>query len=276
MLELKEAINIATEQLKRAGVVNAENDAKDLYCYMAGIDRTRLMLYWQGVLQDNQIDQFFSLIEKRAARIPLQHILGETEFMGLRFKVNENVLIPRQDTETVVEEALKYAKLDALDLCTGSGCIAISLAKLGKCHVVATDISKEALLIAEANAKLNDVRVKFIESDMFSKLGHKKFDLIVSNPPYIPTIAIPLLDPEVKDHDPRIALDGGREGTDFYKIIAKEAKDHLKKGGTLVLEIGYDQGMLVKEMLENSGYTDIYIKKDLAGNDRVIVARGEK
>ncbi len=277
-LSIKEAIRIAENQLLEAGVSDAKHDAKELYCYQAGIDSLHLLLSWQNSLQDNQVDAYFDLVAKRASHIPLQHIIGEQEFMGFKFKVNPDVLIPRQDTEVVVEEALKYAKGDVLDLCTGSGAIAVSIAKLSKAKVTATDVSKAALKVAEENAATNNVKIKFIESDMFKELkgkhSNKTYDLIVSNPPYISTLAIEILALEVKDHDPRMALDGGEDGLDFYRIIAKEAPEHLKKNGTLVLEIGDDQGRLVPALLEATGrFTDIQVLKDLANRDRIVVAK---
>ena len=199
-LPLKELINIGAKQLKDAGVADAEIDAKELYCFMQGIDRTALMLRWQDVLQDNQCEAYFALIEKRASRVPLQHITGRQEFMGMSFEVNEKVLIPRQDTETMVEDALElmekgtlrgqgYADSlkkggDVLDLCCGSGAIGISIAKLAKgARVTCSDISREAIAVAEKNARLNGCKsVKFTESDMFAafggRLGKKKFNLI--------------------------------------------------------------------------------------------------
>ena len=262
-LPLKELISIGAKQLRDAGVADAEIDAKELYCFMQNMDRTALMLRWQEVLQDNQCEAYFDLIERRASRVPLQHITGRQEFMGLPFEVNDKVLIPRQDTETMVEDALELIDkgtlrgqeytdglgkgTDVLDLCCGSGAIGISIAKLAKgAHVTCSDLSKEALEVAERNARLNDCKsVKFTESDMFDafcgRLGKKKFNLIISNPPYIPPSVIEGLEPEVRDHEPMMALDGGEDGLDFYRIIAQQAPEHLKKGGVLMMEIGFDQ-----------------------------------
>ncbi len=294
-LPLKELISIGAKQLRDAGVADAEIDAKELYCFMQNMDRTALMLRWQEVLQDNQCEAYFDLIERRASRVPLQHITGRQEFMGLPFEVNDKVLIPRQDTETMVEDALELLDkgtlrrqeytgglgkgTDVLDLCCGSGAIGISIAKLAKgAHVTCSDLSKEALEVAQRNARLNDCKsVKFTESDMFDafcgRLGKKKFNLIISNPPYIPPSVIEGLEPEVREHEPMMALDGGEDGLDFYRIIAQQAPEHLKKGGVLMLEIGFDQKDAVKELLQETGrFEKIVGLTDLTGKDRIIVA----
>lgn len=294
-LPLKELISIGAKQLRDAGVADAEIDAKELYCFMQNMDRTALMLRWQEVLQDNQCEAYFDLIERRASRVPLQHITGRQEFMGLPFEVNDKVLIPRQDTETMVEDALELLDkgtlrrqeytgglgkgTDVLDLCCGSGAIGISIAKLAKgAHVTCSDLSKEALEVAQRNARLNDCKsVKFTESDMFDafcgRLGKKKFNLIISNPPYIPPSVIEGLEPEVRDHEPMMALDGGEDGLDFYRIIAQQAPEHLKKGGVLMLEIGFDQKDAVKGLLQETGrFEKIIGLTDLTGKDRIIVA----
>ena len=294
-LPIKELISIGTKQLRDAGVADAEIDAKELYCYMRGMDRTALMLRWQEVMQDNQCEAYFNLIERRASRVPLQHITGRQEFMGLPFEVNEKVLIPRQDTETMVEDALELMEKgtlrgqeytdglkrggDILDLCCGSGAIGISIAKLAKgAHVTCSDLSKDALEVADRNARLNDCKsVKFTESDMFAafcgRLGKKKFNLIISNPPYIPPSVIEGLEPEVRDHEPMMALDGGADGLDFYRIIAQHAPEHLKKGGVLMLEIGFDQKDAVKGLLQETGrFEKIIGLTDLTGKDRIVCA----
>lgn len=294
-LPLKELISIGAKQLRDAGVADAEIDAKELYCFMQNMDRTAHMLRWQEVLQDNQCEAYFDLIERRASRVPLQHITGRQEFMGLPFEVNDKVLIPRQDTETMVEDALELLDkgtlrrqeytgglgkgTDVLDLCCGSGAIGISIAKLAKgAHVTCSDLSKEALEVAQRNARLNDCKsVKFTESDMFDafcgRLGKKKFNLIISNPPYIPPSVIEGLEPEVRDHEPMMALDGGEDGLDFYRIIAQQAPEHLKKGGVLMMEIGFDQKNAVKGLLQETGrFEKIVGLTDLTGKDRIIVA----
>ena len=246
-------------------------------------------------MQDNQCEAYFDLIERRASRVPLQHITGRQEFMGLPFEVNDKVLIPRQDTETMVEDALELLDkgtlrgqeypgglgkgTDVLDLCCGSGAIGVSIAALAKgVHVTCSDLSKEALEVAERNARLNDCKsVKFTESDMFDafcgRIGKKQFNLIISNLPYIPPSVIEGLEPEVRDHEPVMALDGGQDGLDFYRIIAQQAPEHLKKGGVLMLEIGFDQKDAVKGLLQKTGrFEKIVGLTDLAGKDRIICA----
>lgn len=279
-LELKEAIKIAKNQLSEAGIHDAENDAKELYCNLTGIDRVGLMMRWTDIIQDNRLDAYFDLVEKRAAHTPLQHITGKQEFMGFVFKVNDNVLIPRMDTETLVCEAIKRLERggDVLDLGTGSGAIGISIARLcPKTKVTLSDISEAALEIAEENIALNKVKVKTVRSDLLAafkgRLGAKKFDMIISNPPYIATGVIAGLEPEVREHEPMLALDGGADGLNFYRLIAQDAPNHLKKDGVLMLEIGYDQGYLVSALLRESGRFDgIEVIKDISGNDRVIVS----
>lgn len=302
-LSVKELIKIAERQLADAGVADAQIDAKELYCFLMDYDKTALMMHWQDVLQDNQCEAYFALIEKRAKRQPLQHITGEQEFMGFPFKVNEHVLIPRQDTETMVEDAIELLEkgtlrggaygrgkplkgsADILDLCCGSGAIGISLAKtFGKAKVVCTDVSPQALKTARENASYNACKnIKFAESDMFEapffngRFGKKKFDLIISNPPYIESEVIEGLEPEVKDHEPRLALDGGTDGLNFYRKIAQEAAAYLKKDGVLMMEIGCEQKDAVKEILRQTGeYERIIGLTDLTGRDRIVAAIKKK
>ena len=297
-LSVKEILNIGQRRLQDAGVSDADLDCKLLYCFMRNITRTQLILMYQNVLEDRLCDEYFRLIDERASGKPLQYITGTQEFMGLEFDVNESVLIPRQDTETMVEDVISVIKdgalrgeslegtgrreWDILDLCTGSGAIGISLAKLltgVKVNVTCSDVSKAALEVARKNAGKLGVskNIKFAEGDMFApfdgRFKKKKFDLIVSNPPYIESDVIPTLQTEVKDHEPMSALDGGDDGLDFYRIIAGEAGGFLKKRGVLFLEIGCDQGNAVRELLtEAGGYSDIRCLKDLAGRDRIIYA----
>lgn len=295
-LPLKELIAIGTQQLRAAGVADAEIDARELYCFMHGIDRVGLMLRWQEAVPDELCEKYFDLVAVRASRVPLQHITGVQEFMGLRFKVNENVLIPRQDTETMVEDALElmekgslrgaeyasakdFKNVDVLDLCTGSGAIGVSLARLSKgTKVTCSDLSEDALALAKENAVSNGCKnVKFASGDLFEpfrgKLGNKKFGFIISNPPYIPPAVIAGLEPEVRVHEPAMALDGGVDGLDFYRRIAAEAPGHLKKRGVLMMEIGWDQGVAVTELLAAGGrFEKIQCLKDLTGKDRIVVA----
>lgn len=297
-LPLKELIKIGQTQLEEAGVADAAIDSKELYCFMMGYDKVSLMMHWQDVLQDNQCEAYFDLIQRRAERVPLQHITEEQEFMGLSFKVNENVLIPRQDTETMVEDAIELvtkgtlrrneylqdkgmkAGAEILDLCCGSGAIGISLASnISKAKVTCSDISESALAVAKENASRNDCKIKFIQSSMFDSkafegtFGKKKYDLIISNPPYIESHEIDVLEPEVRDHEPRLALDGGEDGLDFYRMIAEDAWEHLKKNGCIMLEIGYNQKDAVKEILrQTEKYDKIVGLTDLTGKDRIVVA----
>lgn len=230
----------------------------------------------QGSADSERLFQRYrELLEKRSSHIPLQHLTGEQEFMGLPFYVNEHVLIPRQDTETLAEEALKRLRADmkVLDLCTGSGCIALSLAKLGpKIRVDASDISREALAVAEKNARRLGVRVRLIHSDLFSGIAGP-YDMIVSNPPYIRTSVIEELSEEVRLHEPFQALDGREDGLYFYRRIIKEGKSRLSENGWLLLEIGYDQAEEVASLLAGGGFREIMTVRDLAGHDRVVTAR---
>lgn len=222
--------------------------------------------------EDEQVENFLVMLEKRVSSIPFAYIVGHKEFMKLDFMVNENVLIPRADTEILVEEAIKCNKRKILDMCTGSGCIAISLAYyLEEANITASDISFEALKIAKKNAMINEVDVEFVESDLFSDIT-EKYDMIVSNPPYIRSEAIKTLQYEVQK-EPILALDGGKTGLKFYEKIIPEARQHLENGGVLLLEIGYDQGECVKKMLEDNDYYKVKIIKDLDQNDRVVIGQ---
>ena len=275
-MTIKELITIGEEKLNNAGIHDYANDARELLCLATGKDRTGLIMYINSEVANETAQRYYDLIAERAGRMPLQHITGEQEFMGYRFKVTKDVLVPRFDTELLVEEAAKRAILGAkiLDLCTGSGIIGIALKKMcfGS-EVTMTDVSDEALMIAEENARANKAEVRIVKSDMFEALDPKeKFTLIVSNPPYIPAAEIEKLDPEVRDHDPRLALDGGEDGLDFYRVIASEAPKYLAPGGQVLLEIGYDQGESVPALLEAAGFKSIEVLKDLAGNDRVVAA----
>ena len=220
------------------------------------------------------MEQYGALIEKRSAHIPLQHITGEQEFMGLPFYVNEYVLVPRQDTECLVELAMDYVKgKKVLDMCTGSGCIAVSLMLLGKtleCHAV--DVSKEALEVAKRNIERNHAVVTLVESNLFEKVT-EEYDVIVSNPPYIPPKVIEELSEEVKEHEPRLALDGGEDGLDFYRRITRECKEYLSESGFLFYEIGCEQAADVMKIMQNEGFCEVKCQKDYAGNDRVVYGK---
>ena len=277
-------------QLSKAFCMDPKIDAQELYCYLTGLDKVSLFLKAEEEVDPETEEKYMELIMRRAERIPLQHITGVQEFMGYTFKVNPHVLIPRQDTETLVTEAAKtiqstpreklsfFEKLkgrkewDVLDLCCGSGAVGISLAKIcSNVKVTATDISAEAVETAEANAEDLRVKVRFLTGDMFEPVKGRKFDMIVSNPPYIRTNMISILQEEVKDHEPLNALDGGRDGLDFYRTIVEKAADFLKPEGFLLMEIGHDQGEDLRKMLKDSGkYSPAVVIKDLPGRDRVV------
>jgi release factor glutamine methyltransferase len=274
MSTYKQLLQTGRELLKQQGIADADVDAWYLLAHVYKMNRTDLLLKGDLSVDEQAGQQYLELIHQRAAHIPLQHILGSQEFMGLEFEVNGDVLIPRQDTETLVEEVLKYSEdKSVLDMCTGSGCIIISLAKLGKLrHAVGVDLSEKALAVAAGNAEKHMVKVELLQSDLFDRVKGS-FDIIVSNPPYIPSGDIEDLMPEVRNFEPRIALDGSNDGLEFYRCISKEAKKHLNPDGLIFYEIGYNQGEAVKLILTEEGYTDVIIKKDLSGLDRIVTAR---
>ena len=346
-----DVLNYGKKILKNAGIAEADLDAWYLFEQIFGISRAQYFLCARENIAgstaqkiavqeqhgdllesgnalecaelwlEEKLSAYENALKKRAARIPLQQIIGQQEFMGLTFFVNEHVLIPRQDTETLVELVLQEQKdkdISILDMCTGSGCIAVSLKKLGGyAHVEGADISEEALKVAKRNSeeilenndvnndavssrteqiqncmnltnnqnkqnnsaerkaseanKLSQAGVTFRHSDMFSAFSEiEQFNVIVSNPPYIPSAVIEELEPEVRDHEPRGALDGTADGLYFYRILAEECAKHLTPGGHVYFEIGYDQGMAVKELLDNHGFKDTRVIQDLTGKDRVV------
>ena len=346
-----DVLNYGKKILKNAGIVEADLDAWYLFGQIFGISRAQYFLCARENIAGNtaqkmaaqeqtgnslesknaldcvelwlkeKLSAYENTLEKRASRIPLQQILGQQEFMGLTFFVNEHVLIPRQDTETLVELVLNEQKdknVSILDMCTGSGCIAVSLKKLGGYACVeGADISEEALKVAKRNSEeilensdvnndavssrteqiqnctnltnnqnkqdnseermVSEVRtvpqtgVTFRRSDMFSAFPEtERFNVIVSNPPYIPSAVIEELEPEVRDHEPRGALDGTADGLYFYRILAEECAKHLTPGGHVYFEIGYDQGAAVKELLDIHGFKDTRVIQDLTGKDRVV------
>lgn len=275
------------EKLNTAKVPEASLDARLLLEYACGTNHNTLLSHGDMEVSPEDEAKYRDFIAKRLDRIPVAYIVGNTEFMGIEFDVTKDVLIPNQDTETLAEEALRYLHdgMSVLDLCTGSGCIALSLLKYSNdTHAVGTDMSDAALLIAGQNAKKLglDERFNAVKADIFPgnrESGDssaddgqydKKYDLIVSNPPYIPTAVIETLEPEVKTFEPYMALDGSEDGLAFYKRIVPGAKEYLYKSGYLLLEIGFDQGEAVKELMETNGYKDVQVIKDLGGNDRVV------
>ena len=268
----REAIHLGEKVLSIAGVPDVKTDAWLLFEYVAKIDRNYYYTYIDEEITEQTLAEYECALKKRAERIPVQYITGETEFMGLPFKVNSNVLIPRQDTETLVEEALKVIRpgMKVLDMCTGSGCIIISIMHFAKeIEGFASDISRHAINLAKENAKMNNVSVTFETGDLFDHI-RGNYDVIVSNPPYIRTEEIPKLMPEVQNFEPVQALDGKEDGLYFYRRIVEEAKEYLNPNGFLLFEIGYDQGKEVPELMENAGYKNVKVTKDLAGNDRVV------
>ena len=277
---IRKALLEAKERLKAKGVGEYGLDAEIFMMKAVNMDKTGILINGSYELSDNEYKNFNSMVMLRQNGMPSQYILGKCEFMGHDFFVDKNVLIPRQDTEILVEEVIKIAKrINAkkiLDLCTGSGAIAVSLAKyLPQTEITAIDISNDALKIAKKNAVSNNVenQITFISSDMFTNLNEEKFDIIVSNPPYIKTNVIKELDIQVKN-EPYIALDGGEDGLDFYKKIINESYQYLKCNGYLCLEIGFDQKFDVIELIENAEkFEGTYSKKDLFDNDRIIITR---
>lgn len=263
--------------LSQAHIEDPKTDAWILLETVCKIDRTYYFMHQDDDLTEEQKQEYGLLLAKRAERVPLQYITGNQEFMGLHFTVNSNVLIPRQDTELLVEHAIELLEENwkVLDLCTGSGCIAVSIAHFGQqknVQVTAIDVSKSALLVAKENAIQNQVQVEWLRSDLFDRISGK-YQMIVSNPPYIPTKVLEGLQPEVRDFEPHLALDGQDDGYYFYREIAKEAGAYLVDGGYLLLEIGHDQAVVVSGLLKESGFIDIEVKKDLTGFDRLIHCR---
>ena len=312
---LKAAYTLGRERLRRAGVPEADLDAWYLLEYVTGLGRASYLMEPDREMTGQQSLRYEECISKREQRVPLQHITGEQEFMGLTFRVDENVLIPRQDTETLVEQALEIlkkgqlprsgGKLHILDLCTGSGCILLSVLhyadkcdtgryNAGQCgpgmhdpekhdaedpadmpgdiEGTGADISEKALSIAGQNADALGIRAGFIRGDLFENI-RGKYGMILSNPPYIRSAEIDALQEEVRLHDPREALDGREDGLYFYRRITDEAREHLLPGGWLIFEIGYDQAEDVSGMMRSAGYTEVRVKKDLAGLDRVVYGR---
>lgn len=278
----KEWLQYGASRLAEAGVLEDQLDARYLLLEAFRLDQVHFLLCGsqipEGIEAETCIRRYEELIEKRMVRIPLQQLTGVQDFMGLTFAVNPWVLIPRQDTETLVELVLKEQKnqkIRLLDMCTGSGCIAVSLKKYGQYEeVTGADISADALRTALENGKANGCDVTWLESDLFHeiKCGETLYDVIVSNPPYIPTADIAKLEPEVRDYEPFAALDGREDGLYFYQRLAAECTSFLKCGGRVYFEIGYDQAKAVSKLLEEAGFTDIIIVKDQPGLDRVVRA----
>lgn len=282
-MEYREVYRWGEEELSQAGIEESRLDARLLLEYVCHTDRNTLFAYGdRGVEQDEQ-KRYEELIALRKAHVPLQQLTGVQEFMGLEFRVNEQVLIPRQDTECLVEEVMRFLRDGnrLLDMCTGSGCILLSLLHYSNgCKGVGADVSPEALKVAHSNAcqigrlerpvPWEEDTVRLVESDLFSRIPEEKFDIIVSNPPYIVSSVIPTLMEEVKNHEPWLALDGKEDGLFFYRRIIEESRHFLVKEGMLFFEIGFDQGRTVSDLMKKAGFHEVTVVKDLAGLDRVV------
>ncbi len=272
-MKYKELYDLGAEMLTGANIPNALLDARLLLEHICHTSRHDLLVHGDREVSEEDRKQYIDNIERRKGREPLQHITGEQEFMGLTFMVNKNVLIPRQDTEVLVEEVMRYLHdgMDILDMCTGSGCMLLSLLHYSNgCRGVGADISINALDTAKHNAKnLQIMNVEFIQSDLFKEV-EGKYDIIVSNPPYIKTDVLSSLMEEVRDYEPLDALDGKESGLFFYEELIKEAPQYLNGGGYLFFEIGYDQAEPVVEKMKSNGFKEVTVLKDYAGLNRVV------
>ena len=286
--KMHEILAEAEDELRKAKIEEAKTDAWLLFEFIFQIDRTHYFLEMAENIADKEhgaelYQKYKDVVSMRSRHIPLQYITGHQIFMGIDFIVNRDVLIPRQDTEILAERVLKACQsiferkreaLHVLDMCTGSGCLAISLKILSKApiNMTAVDLSEKALKIAVENAKKHCCEIEFINSNLFEKLEKKKFDIIMSNPPYIKSKDIPCLMEEVRDYEPLMALDGEKDGLKFYKEITEKAREYFKAGGILFYEIGCEQTEDVMKILEKNGFMNIQVFQDLTGMDRVIMA----
>ena len=276
-MKLSELYGLFVDTLNKSGFDEAESDSRLIFEYIAGIDRVKLTLEGDRELEPGIEEKLKAALAKRLTHMPVQYITGYQNFMGLEFMVSKDVLIPRMDTETLVEEVLRLglSNVRVLDICTGSGCILLSILKyVYGSSGVGVDISDGALGVAKANSEALGIDATFIKSDMFENIPKDEhFDIVVSNPPYIRSDVIGTLMSEVKDYEPLLALDGSEDGLKFYRIIADEASEYLNNGGMLFLEIGYDQGAEVSALLSAAGFMDVEVIKDLSGLDRVVSGR---
>lgn len=264
-------------RLGEADIEEAELDARLLLEFVCGTDRNTLLVHGERDVSEEEYGRYCGLIERRAVHVPLQHLTGEQDFMGLTFLVNKDVLVPRQDTEVLVEEAMKHLHdgMRILDLCTGSGCILLSLLHYSNdCEGVGVDLSARALSVAGKNYEIQrtqrpDMKARFLEGNLFEGF-EDRFDMIVSNPPYIKTDVIDTLMPEVREYEPVMALDGGTDGLAFYRRIAGDAGAYLNGGGMLFFEIGCEQAADVCKIMEAAGFREVEVVKDFAGLDRVV------
>lgn len=283
-MKLREAYEEGRNILEKADVPEPDLDAYYLLEYVTGVTRAQFYAYPETKLDQTQEERYRSCISERAKRIPLQHITGFQEFMGLEFDVNGSVLIPRQDTEILVEEALHLISsntvpdvegtLHILDMCTGSGCILLSLMHWADRAIMGTgaDISRKAVETARMNGKKLQKDARFVQSDLFENISGT-FGMILANPPYIKSDEIQTLQAEVRLYDPPSALDGKEDGLFFYRRITEDSRNYLDKDGWLLYEIGYDQAEDVSAIMKKAGFSGIRVKKDLAGLDRVVYGR---
>ena len=280
MKTYKDALEYGKQRLLECEIEDANLDAWLLLEYVSGISRSWYFVHEDEEISENDIEEYQILIEQRGKHIPLQQLTKEAYFYGMKFFVNENVLIPRQDTEVLVEQVLSLSKgkenLKLLDMCTGSGCILLALlANLKQASGTGVDLSEKALEVAQRNGKELGIEVSWAQSDLFDKVSGS-YDIIVSNPPYIETSVIEGLMDEVKLYEPRMALDGTEDGLFFYREITMQAGKYLKNNGILAFEIGYNQGKAVSEFMKENGYKEVQVLQDLAGLDRVVTGRIEK
>lgn len=280
-MTVREALIKGTKALLAVGIEDGENDARLLLLNVLGISQGELLLRYTEELALDKEKQYFEVIARRSEHYPCQYIIGSQDFFGYEFLVGEGVLIPRQETELLVEKALSETKqlecAKVLDMCCGTGCIGISyyLKRGGRDKLTLADISDAALAIAKDNVQKHGVNADIKKSDLF-KTVDGKYDIIMSNPPYIKSAELDCLMPEVREYEPRLALDGMEDGLFFYREIIKKAPDFLEKKGWLIFETGFDQGPCVAGLLEENGFKAIEVKKDYAGLDRIVSARYEK
>ena len=283
-MQIRELLAIGEEILEKAGIENYKIDAEALLSHEIGYDKTKIFMNWIHEINFTHSERYFDTVNLRATGMPLQYIIGIQYFMGHKFKVNESVLIPRQETEILVEKAIETINdqknvKTVLDMCTGSGAIAVSLAiKFPSIKFTGIDISEEALKVASKNGStmVSGNNITFEQGDLFASIKSgrfgKKYDLITANPPYIKTSVLPNLQREIYDHEPLLALDGGMDGLDFYKKIIIDSIPFYKPNGCLIMEIGHDQAGPVRDLLEKANYKKIETIKDLSGKDRIIRA----
>lgn len=280
MKTYKDALEYGKQRLLECEIEDANLDAWLLLEYVSGISRSWYFIHEDEEISEDDIEEYQILIEQRGKHIPLQQLTKEAYFYGMKFFVNENVLIPRQDTEVLVEQVLSLSRgkenLKLLDMCTGSGCILLALlANLKQASGTGVDLSEKALEVAQRNGEELGIEVSWVQSDLFDKVSGS-YDIIVSNPPYIETSVIEGLMDEVKLYEPRMALDGTEDGLFFYREITMQAGKYLKNNGILAFEIGYNQGKAVSEFMKENGYKEVQVLQDLAGLDRVVTGRIEK